>query len=207
MLQAIILCMALCMDAFVASVAYGADRIRIGWKGMALMSGVGSACLGAALGFGMVIMEWLPRGLTQAVCFVSLFFLGLIRLSDSAVKAYINRHAHLCRNIHFSFSSLRFILTSYADPSAADRDRNRVLSAREALFLGLAMSIDSLAAGTFAAFMEIPVFFTLLTAFAMDLAAMCCGQAVGKKLAGRLKWDLSWLSGLLFLLLAGMRFI
>ena len=34
MLQAIILCMALCMDAFVASVAYGADRIRIGWKGM-----------------------------------------------------------------------------------------------------------------------------------------------------------------------------
>ena len=69
------------------------------------------------------------------------------------------------------------------------------------------MSIDSLAAGTFAAFMEIPFFFTLLTAFAMDLAAMCCGQAVGKKLAGRLKWDLSWLSGLLFLLLAGMRFI
>ena len=137
MLQAIILCMALCMDAFVASVAYGADRIRIGWKGMALMSGVGSACLGAALGFGMVIMEWLPRGLTQAVCFVSLFFLGLIRLSDSAVKAYINRHAHLCRNIHFSFSSLRFILTIYADPSAADRDRNRVLSAREALFWAL----------------------------------------------------------------------
>ena len=32
MLQILVLCLALCMDEFVASIAYGADGISINWK-------------------------------------------------------------------------------------------------------------------------------------------------------------------------------
>lgn len=52
MLQILVLCLALCMDEFVASIAYGADGISINWKETGVMNGICSACLGAALCLG-----------------------------------------------------------------------------------------------------------------------------------------------------------
>lgn len=205
MLQVIILCLALCMDAFVASIAYGAGGIHIDWKRIGIMNGISAACLGAALGFGTVINLLIPKRLTDAICFTSLFLLGLIRLSDSLIKNYINHHCEIRKDIHFSFSNLRFILSIYGNPVAADCDQNRTLSLKETACFGLAMSIDSLAAGTFAAFMEVPVLGTLLTAFVFGSVAMGCGQLLGRRLAVRLKWDVSWVSGGLFLVLAFLR--
>ena len=43
MLQAILFCLALCTDAFVASIAYGADDVCINWKQMGLMNAISSA--------------------------------------------------------------------------------------------------------------------------------------------------------------------
>ena len=45
MLQILVLCLALCMDEFVASIAYGADGISINWKETGVMNGICSACL------------------------------------------------------------------------------------------------------------------------------------------------------------------
>ena len=47
--------LALCADAFVASIAYGADDVCINWKQMGLMNAISSACLGAALSFGTLL--------------------------------------------------------------------------------------------------------------------------------------------------------
>lgn len=207
MLQAILFCLALCTDAFVASIAYGADDVCINWKQMGLMNAISSVCLGAALSFGTLLRTLVPDAAVRLVAFVSLFLLGCIRLSDSLIKNYINRHCGVHKDIHFSFSRLRFILSIYGNPAEADEDRNRVLSMKEAAFFGLAMSIDSLAAGTFAAFLQIPVFFTLSVSFLFGMAAQACGQHIGKKLAARSRRDFSWVSGLLFLVLAFGRLV
>lgn len=202
MWQIIMLCLALSMDALVAGVCYGAGGIFIDWKRIGIMNGIGCLCLGAALCFGTVVSGLMSEQAASGVCVASLFLLGILRLSDSLIKNYIGRHCEMRRDIRFSFSGLRFILSIYADPVAADSDRNRMLSLRETVFLGFAMSIDSLAAGTFAAFLRIPVFLTLLTAFLSGISAMEIGQIVGRKLARRLNRDISWVSGVLFILLA-----
>ena len=46
MLQILVLCLALCMDEFVASIAYGAGGISINWKENGCLNGICSACLG-----------------------------------------------------------------------------------------------------------------------------------------------------------------
>ena len=202
MLQAILFCLALCTDTFVAGMAYGADGVDIDGKKTALMSAVSTACLGAALGFGTLLRTLVPERTARLVAFVSLFLLGCIRLSDSLIKNYINRRCGVRKDIHFSFSRLRFILSIYGNPAEADADRNRVLSMKEAVFFGLAMSIDSLTAGTFAAFLHLPAGFTLAVCFLVDLAAQAGGQFLGRRLASRSRRDLSWAGGLLFLALA-----
>lgn len=207
MLQAILFCLALCTDAFVASIAYGADGVRIGWKKMGLMNAIGSACLGGALCLGTLLCGLIPETAVRLVAFFSLMLLGVIRFSDSLIKNYINRHCGVRKDIHFSISRLRFILSIYGNPAEADEDKDRILSMKEAAFFGLAMSIDSLAAGTFAAFLRIPVLFTLFLSFLLGTAAMEAGQRIGKRLSVRSGRDFSWVSGLLFFILAFGRLI
>jgi len=168
---------------------------------------ISSAGPGAAWGSGPLLRGLLPVAVVRFFAFVIFFLPGCLRLSFPLFKIYISRHCGVHKDIHFSFSRLRFILSIYGNPAEADEDRNRVLSMKEAAFFGLAMSIDSLAAGTFAAFLQIPVFFTLSVSFLFGMAAQACGQHIGKKLAARSRRDFSWVSGLLFLVLAFGRLV
>ena len=143
-----------------------------------------------------------PETMTRTVCFISLFLLGVVKLLDYTIKKYINRHVSLHKGITFSFSGLRIIVNIYGDPMAADWDHSQSLSWKEVLFLSFAMSIDSLIAGALSAFLEIPVGLTMGTALIMGIVMMYAGLFLGRKLASRCKCDLSWISGVLFMILA-----
>ena len=202
MFHILVLVLALCMDTFVASMAYGANKVHITWEKIVVMNAICSGCLGIALVAGSVLDGLVPESMTRMVCFISLFLLGVVKLLDYNIKKYINRHVSLHKGITFSFSGLRIIVNIYGDPMAADWDHSQSLSWKEVLFLSFAMSIDSLIAGALSAFLEIPVGLTMGTALIMGIVMMYAGLFLGKKLASRCKCDLSWISGVLFMILA-----
>ena len=179
MFHILVLVLALCMDTFVASMAYGANKVHITWEKIVAMNAVCSGCLGIALAAGSILDDLVPETMTRTVCFISLH-----------------------KGITFSFSGLRVIVNIYGDPMAADWDHSQSLSWKEVLFLSFAMSIDSLIAGALSAFLEIPVGLTMGTAFIMGIVVMAAGLFLGRKLAARCKCDLSWISGVLFMILA-----
>ena len=185
MLGSLILVFALCTDTFVASLAYGANRVHVGWGKVALLNGICSGCLGLALGLGNVISSVLPGDVTRIICFVSLFLLGFIKFLDYSIKAYINRHCCIRRNLSFSLSGLKVIVNIYGDPMAADVDGSQSLGWKETVFLALAMSIDSLVAGTMAAFVDLPALLTVGTCFVMGMALMYAGLYAGRRLIAR----------------------
>ena len=185
-----------------ASMAYGANKVHITWEKIVAMNAVCSGCLGIALAAGSILDDLVPETMTRTVCFISLFLLGIVKLLDYFIKKYINRHVSLHKGITFSFSGLRVIVNIYGDPMAADWDHSQSLSWKEVLFLSFAMSIDSLIAGALSAFLEIPVGLTMGTAFIMGIVVMAAGLFLGRKLAARCKCDLSWISGVLFMILA-----
>ena len=131
-----------------------------------------------------------------------LLLLGVTKLFDSSIKAYIRRHKAMKRDIRFSLSSLRFILTVYADPQEADRDASQSLSAGEAASLAVALSLDSLAAGIGAGVSRVGPLEAAAVAFFLGILAVLAGHAAGKRLAERCPSDLSWIGGLLLILLA-----
>ncbi|MBC5711256.1 manganese efflux pump [Hungatella hominis] len=202
MFHILVLVLALCMDTFVASMAYGANKVHITWEKIVVMNAICSGCLGIALAAGSVLDGLVPESMTRMVCFISLFLLGVVKLLDYTIKKYINRHVSLHKGITFSFSGLRIIVNIYGDPMAADWDHSQSLSWKEVLFLSFAMSIDSLIAGALSAFLEIPVGLTMGTALIMGIVMMYAGLFLGRKLASRCKCDLSWISGVLFMILA-----
>ena len=202
MLGSFILVVALCTDTFVASLAYGANQVHVAWGRIVLLNAICSVCLGLSLGVGSIIQAFVPAVFTRAICFTSLFLLGLIKLLDYSIKSYINRHCSIRRNLSFSLSGLNVIISIYGDPMAADVDGSQSLGWRETIFLALAMSIDSLVAGTMAAFLDIPIAATLILSFTVGTAVMYGGLCLGRKAAMHWKCDLSWVSGLLLMALA-----
>ncbi len=199
-LEALLLVVALSMDAFVASFAYGAQRIKIPFSSAAIISVICTAMLAVSLLAGALLRPFLPQGLTRGLCFALLFLLGVAKLCDSAIKTLIRRHKRMHRQVSFSVFSLKFILDVYADPEKADRDGSRVLSPAEAASLAVALSLDGLAVG--AALMQVNVLIVMLFSLAVGMLAVRLGGKIGNRAAQKLSFDLSWFSGALLIVLA-----
>lgn len=204
-LESILISISLSTDAFVASFAYGTNKIRISILSTIIISTVCSLMLGISLYFGFVISNIVPQYITKRFCFILLIIIGIIRLFDSYIKNYIRKDSNIHKKISFSLFHLNFILNIYADPEKADIDKSLTLSPYESAFLAFALSIDSLAVGISAAIGDINYIMVIITTFVSSVLAVHFGYIIGKKVSKDLKFDLSWLSGILLILLAFLK--
>ena len=78
-LEALLLVVALSMDAFVASFAYGAQRIKIPFSSAAIISVICTAMLAVSLLAGALLRPFLPQGLTQGVMLCAPFFCWVLQ--------------------------------------------------------------------------------------------------------------------------------
>ena len=180
-----LLVIALSVDSFVASFSYGANHIRMPFRSVACISGICSGSLGLSLLAG----------------------LGIVKIFDSSLKALIRRHRDLHRQWQFSAFHFRVILNIYANPEQADQDRSGALSVGEATALAVALSLDSLTVGVGAGLDQTPVFAAVLLSFVLGLAAILLGRWLGDKLMRGLQIEVSWISGLMLLVLAGLKLV
>lgn len=204
-LESIMLVIALSTDAFVASFAYGSNKIKIPFASVQIINIACSSILAVSLLLGTIFRQYVPGELTKTICFCILFFLGVARLMDSTIKAIIKSHTDLKKQIKFSMFNLNFILLLYADPEKADVDTSKILSPNEAVSLAIALSLDGLAVGFGAALGNINILETVIFSLIFGTVAVIFGCFLGNKVAEKIPLDLSWLSGVLLIVLAFLK--
>lgn len=202
MLESILLVLSLCVDACVASFAYGTNKIKIPIKSNLILTAISTLFLMLALGVGCLIKDFLPANLASLICFIILFLLGFMRLFEGLLKNYLNKKALSPNNIEVMLFNFKLVLNVYADVTLADLDHSKSLSAKEALYLGIALSLDSLVVGLGAALS--PISFVQVTIFSIlfHFIAIILGCFLGSKCAEKIDVDLSWLSGVILIILA-----
>ena len=130
-----------------------------------------------------VSVLFLSAGLTAQLSFLILFVLGLVKLFESP---------------------------SDAQTQDGDKNHDNLLSASEAFYLGLALSLDSLAAGIGAGIAPAQnlsyIFLTLGAALLTGILAILSGCFLGKILSARLNGNFCRLGGLILIALAFMKF-
>ncbi|QUH21516.1 sporulation membrane protein YtaF [Alkaliphilus sp. B6464] len=196
---------ALSMDAFVSGFAYGSNKIKIPMLSVQIINIICSSILGISLLVGTVLKQYIPSWLTLAICFIILFTLGVVKLLDSVTKSIIRKHNHLDKEIEFSMFNFKFILNLYANPEEADVDASKVISPIEASSLAIALSLDGMAIGFGAALGNINALAVFLCSLVTDAAAIILGCYIGNKIARKLSFNLSWLSGVLLIILAFLK--
>jgi len=204
-LELLILVVALSVDAFAASFVYGADRVKIPVSSVLLIAGISSGILFLSLGLGDRVEDWMPEGAVRHASFFLLFLLAVIKLFDSSVKSLIRRmgtiHKKMDKRLKVSVFNLHLILSVYADVEKANPD-DSVLTPAEALSLGTALSLDSGLAGIGAGLVSGHLWTAVLFSMAANITAVAAGSRLGRLTARKINLNLSWISGLLLLLLA-----
>ena len=133
-MQVILLIIAVSVDVFVACVACGSEQIKIGSAAALCISTVCSGILGISLYAGMALQGVLLKKYALYLSFFGLLAVGIFKLTEYAIRKYIERHKFLCKKVKISFSQLSFILSIYNNPVMADRDHSATMSCVEAVF-------------------------------------------------------------------------
>ena len=198
----LLLIIALSVDAFAAGFAYGADKVKIPPLSAGIVAFISDILLILSLLIGNIFKSYIPPAITTALSFTILFAIGTIKLFDSSIKKKIRENRFNRKELHMTFKNLRFILTVYARPEEANTTDIEVLSPSEALSLGLALSLDSAAAGLGAASGEYSLPITALLTFFIGVSAISGGCIIGRKLSAKSDFNFSMIGGILLLLLA-----
>ena len=204
-IEAIILSSALSLDAFVASFAYGSNKIKIPFLSVQIINIICCVILGISFLIGNIIKNYIPDWVTVLICFGVLMILGIAKILDSFTKTIIRKHKNLNKKINFAIFNIKFILTLYADPEEADIDSSKVLSPSEASALAVSLSLDGLAVGFGAAMGNVNIIAVLIFSLITNALAVMLGCIAGNKLAQKSSFDLSWLSGIILIALAVSR--
>lgn len=207
MLESLILVSSLCIDTFVASIAYGTDRIKIPFASNIVINLVCSLFLAISLSLGSILKEFLSPGIASTLSFTLLFTLGILRLFESFFKTYVQNFSNLGAPLTFKLFDFKFVLEIYANETKADYDKSKNLTLKEAVYLAVALSLDSIAVGFGSSLVSINFFQILFLSFVIGVLSLFLGVCIGKKFIEKVDINLSWLSGSMLIFLAILRFI
>jgi len=206
LLEAALLASSLSLDAFTAGFAYGTNKTKLPMLSVQIINIVCSATTGLSLLLGVVLKPYLPKELTFAISFSILFIMGLLKLLDSATKSIIRKQSSISKKIKGSLFNFKFILCIYADPEAADIDSNKTISSSESVLLALSLSLDGIATGFGAALADVNGVAVFLWSLITNVIFLLSGHFIGRKIASKVTFNLSWISGIVFIGLAISKF-
>ncbi len=175
-----LLLVAVSIDAFSAGLSYGMNRVKIPFSSTFIMSAMSGTFLILSLLAGSFLQELLPQNFIKYFSFFILFILGLYRLFDTFLPKTIEN---------------------------VNKDDLTILSPKEAFWLGLALSLDNIAAGFGFQVGFLPPLLIFVTAVAVNFLIIRIGCLVGREIITRTTLNLAWIGAVLLLLLAFSRLL
>lgn len=200
----ILLVTALCLDAFTASLACGVSRTRMPPLTILVISLLCTLALAASTGLGSAAKNIIPASVSGVIAFVILLLIGLVKCFEYFIKRLISRRNNKGQ-IKMKLFDLNFVLTVYADTAKADIDQSKTLSVMEAVYLSAALSFDGFAAGFGWGFTSVKYVELILLSLLSNVLAVMMGYFLGKLLTKIIKFDFSWVGGVILVVLAFLK--
>ena len=194
--------LAVTLDSLTAGLTYGTRKVRILPLSYLILICIPALFITAANQLGTLLACLLPPQVLPWISFLLLFLLGISKIIDSLIRRLAAKHPSLTRNWGCKIKQINIIFTIYLSPEYANGEDLQILSAKEALLLSLALSLDSILVGMAFTTDAVSWVFLFLLAVLFNLLFFLIGYLAGHILCHLFHVDLSWLSGLLLLLLA-----
>ncbi|RAV06594.1 sporulation membrane protein YtaF [Paenibacillus sp. YN15] len=164
------LALAVSLDGFGVGAMYGLRKIKIPVMSVLIIAVMSGLVFFAAMQIGVAVTAYIPAGVAKtagAVILIGLGFWAIIQMKRSgeeekaeaspasaaaAASGGKQGDGQEARVLSIELKRLGLVIQILRTPSAADMDRSGNISAMEAAWLGLALSLDAFGAGIGAAF-------------------------------------------------------
>ncbi|NEZ46244.1 sporulation membrane protein YtaF [Clostridium niameyense] len=202
MINSLLLAISCSLDAFVASIAYGTNKVYIPFGSVQIINLICSSFLGISLFLGSFIRRFIPEKISIIISFIALLILGGRYILQSVVKRYAKCNPNSKKILKFNLFDLNFVLNIYTDNDSEKLESSTTIKSKEAFYLATALSLDSLAVGFAGGLGNINCFQVVLFSLVTDAIGVWLGLLIGRKLVEKTNLNLSWLSGLILIGLA-----
>lgn len=197
----LILAFAVSLDSFTVGFTYGLRKMHIPFKSLFIIAMCTAASLTVAMTIGHVIAKAFSPKLVESIGGVMLVFIGIWVIyqflrSEKDKEKEILIHEKMIFDI--KIKSLGSAIHILKRPMSADFDRSGTINGIEALFLGVALSLDAFAVGISAAMLGYSPFHLAMTITMMSSVFVLLGIKSGL-IFSKYQWiqKLSFLPGLL----------
>lgn len=201
MVQVFLLIFSLSIDSFMAGFSLGMNRIFISFKYLILLNGISSFFLFLSIFFGFYFQNQLSVQTTHILSLILFLILGIEKILESIFHKITQNE----KEIKIRLSKLEFIFHIYANPEISDFDCSKQISCIEALFLGLALSLDNLVIGLGIGLLNMPFIYVIICSFLIGTFLLTIGNFIGKKVCKNCKFESSWISGIILVVLAFLK--
>lgn len=205
--QAFFLVLALSLDTFTAGVALGTQKIVVPFRSVLAISLTCSASLWLAISLGGWIGNWISPRTGAVIGCIILVMMGSVRLFDGVIKELLRRCCENKEGMVFYRKNLKIFLQVCVDSAQADFNRSQSLSVPEAISLAAALSVDGLAAGVGAGILDVSHWLIFLIAMLINLFAVHLGCRTGIRFSRKHEQDISWVAGVLLIVLGLIKLI
>lgn len=207
-LSGILLAVSLSMDALGIGISYGLRNVKVPIVPKFIISLISVLFTGLAVGIGNIILLVLPADIAKLMGSVMLGILGIFIIYQSLHKD--NEYTkNSTRTWSMVLKSFGITIKIIRDPISCDFDKSSHIDVKEAIYLGVALSIDSFGAGISSAVSGINSFFVPVMVGICQFLFLSLGLLFGVKLSS-LKWFNSkffvTLSGVMLIILSGIRY-
>lgn len=213
LIELLLLSLSVSIDSFGIGITYGLKNTKITNIAKFILCLISILITTLSLSLGECLSHFLPNSLASLLGSFLLIGMGLFILftcfSSPSSKSAIPPPTNLEPSIHeFVIQSLGMTIQIIKNPISSDMDGSKRIDAKEAIYLGFALSMDSLCIGIgtsmlgFSSFL-FPIFVTLF-----QFCFLSLGQLLGKKIVQSIPVsDTLWnsISGILLIVIGVLK--
>ena len=194
-----LLAFAVSIDGLTVGITYGMRNVHVPLRSLLIISFFSCMTFLVAMGIGRMLYMFFSPTVANAMGGGILIILGLWMIIQSVLKRDKNEEKFL---MNVEIRSLGIVIQILHKPTMADFDRSGTITGMEAVFLGIALSLDAFGAGVSAALLNYSVAFTTFLVCLLSFCFLFSGLKVGK-VFGKYKWlkKYSFLPGIMLIVL------
>lgn len=185
-INSIILAISSSIDSLGIGITYGVKDTTISYIGKVTLFMISFSITIIALWFGNVIKDIFPENFIKFIGAFILIFMGFFMCYQALTKdsktEIKEKKMHIQKVYKFFIKFLGITIQIIKDPISSDLDNSKLIDSREAIFLGLALSLDSFCIGIGGSIVGISHSFFPFFIAIFELIFLSFGEFLGRKL-------------------------
>lgn len=197
--------LSLSLDSLVAFFGYGAEGLKVSFSKLISSIFISILVLSLGLAIGYFLASVVELNIFKYISFALLMLIGLTKLFSELFKIWLDRKRD--KDLHINLFNFKLIINICLNPIEADLNKDKILSFKEACLIGFVLSIDSFSAGIGLGGESAFPYLIIILSFVFELLLSFVGYKFGRKLSTNKKFNLSWLSGIILIVLAILKLV